>query len=69
VVEAPAKWWLHVAVLSLVQGLTQGLTEVLTVSSSGCLAITSRIPNDEIRTGARNLWRFASVGERAVSAT
>jgi len=58
--------WPHVAVLSLVQGLTEGrsdvlterLTDVLTVAASGHLATTHRTLKDEIRTGARNLRRF-----------
>jgi undecaprenyl-diphosphatase len=39
VIEAPAMSWLHVVVLSVVQGLT----EFLPVSSSGHLAIVSRL--------------------------
>ena len=67
-------WWLQVAELAVLRHFAGDL-RVPKARFDGLLVAAHHIINDEIRTGARNLWLIANAaaawlpGERAVSAT
>ncbi len=54
--------WLHVAELAVLRYFVRDIGRIPKARFNGLFVAAHRILNDEIRTGARNLWLIASAG-------